>query len=56
MTLPLCELTRENLSLTGYDSLIVASALNGGCEYLLTEDLADGQVIEDTLTIKNIFT
>jgi predicted nucleic acid-binding protein len=34
---------------------MIASALNSGCEYLLTEDLADGQVIEDRLTIVNIF-
>jgi predicted nucleic acid-binding protein len=38
-----------------YDSLIIASALETGCEFLLTEDLADGQVIEGTLTIRNIF-
>ena len=38
-----------------YDSLIVASALEHGCTYLLSEDMADGQVIESTLTIKNIF-
>lgn len=37
-----------------YDSLMVASALERGCIYLLSEDLADGQVIEG-LTIKNIF-
>ena len=38
-----------------YDSLIVASALERECVYLLSEDLADGQVIEGSLTIKNIF-
>jgi predicted nucleic acid-binding protein len=38
-----------------YDSLIVASALENNCEYLLSEDMADGQIIEDTLTIRNIF-
>jgi predicted nucleic acid-binding protein len=38
-----------------YDSLIVASALETECEYLLTEDLADGQKIGKRLTIVNIF-
>jgi predicted nucleic acid-binding protein len=38
-----------------YDSLMVASALENGCEYLLSEDMADGQVIEGTLTVRNIF-
>jgi predicted nucleic acid-binding protein len=34
---------------------MVASALESGCEYLLSEDMADGQVIEGELTIRNIF-
>jgi predicted nucleic acid-binding protein len=38
-----------------YDSLIIASALEHDCQYLLTEDMADGQVIEGRLTIRNIF-
>jgi len=38
-----------------YDSLIVSSALESGCEYLFSEDLTDGQKIDDTLTIINIF-
>jgi predicted nucleic acid-binding protein len=38
-----------------YDSLMVASAIESGCEYLLSEDMADGQIIEETLTVKNIF-
>jgi predicted nucleic acid-binding protein len=38
-----------------YDSLIVASALEHGCSYLFTEDMAHGQVIERRLTIQNIF-
>jgi predicted nucleic acid-binding protein len=38
-----------------YDSLIIASALEGNCRYLLSEDMADGQVIEGRLTIQNIF-
>ena len=39
-----------------YDSLIIASALEHDSQYLFTEDMADGQVIEGRLTIKNIFT
>ena len=38
-----------------YDSLMIASALENDCQYLLSEDMADGQVIENKLTIKNIF-
>ena len=38
-----------------YDSLMIASALEHDCQYLLTEDMSDGQVIEGRLTIRNIF-
>jgi len=38
-----------------YDCLIIASALESGCSYLLSEDMADGQIIDGSLTIKNIF-
>jgi predicted nucleic acid-binding protein len=38
-----------------YDSLIIASAFENQCDYLITEDMADGQVIEKRLTIRNIF-
>ena len=37
-----------------YDSLIVASALEGGCKILYSEDLQDGRKIEG-LSIKNPF-
>jgi predicted nucleic acid-binding protein len=37
-----------------YDSVIVAAALQAGCSQLLTEDLQDGQFIED-LQIVNPF-
>jgi len=39
-----------------YDSLIIASALESGCNYLFSEDMANGQVIDSSVTIKNIFT
>ncbi|MDR2169008.1 MAG: PIN domain-containing protein [Planctomycetaceae bacterium] len=38
-----------------YDCLIIVSALNSKCDYLLTEDLANGQIIGNKLTIVNIF-
>ena len=38
-----------------YDSLIVASALEAGCNILYSEDLHDGQVIENSLRIINPF-
>lgn len=37
-----------------YDSLVVAAALEYGCDLLYSEDLLDGQVI-DTVTIRNPF-
>ena len=38
-----------------YDALIIAAALDAGCATLYTEDLQDGQVIDDVLTIRNPF-
>jgi len=38
-----------------WDSLIVASALEAGCDILFTEDLQHGQVIENRLTVRNPF-
>ena len=38
-----------------YDALIVAAALEAGCATLLSEDLQDGHVIDDRLTILNPF-
>jgi len=38
-----------------FDSLMIASALYSGCKYFLTEDLSDGQVIDNKLTIINIY-
>ena len=45
----------EKYKYSYYDSLIIASALEHDCQYLLSEDMADGQVIEGRLTIQNIF-
>ena len=38
-----------------YDALIVAAALEAGCSNLHSEDLQDGQVINQQLTIQNPF-
>jgi predicted nucleic acid-binding protein len=38
-----------------WDSLIVASALENNCSILYTEDMQDGQVIEESLKIVNPF-
>ena len=45
----------EKLGYSYYDSLIISSALESRCQYLLSEDMASGQVIEKSLTIKNVF-
>jgi predicted nucleic acid-binding protein len=39
-----------------YDALIIAAALEAGCGILHSEDLQDGQVINQQLTIRNPFT
>lgn len=38
-----------------YDAMIVAGALLAGCTTLYSEDMHDGQVIDQQLTIKNPF-
>lgn len=38
-----------------YDGLILAAALEAGCETLYSEDMHHGLVIEDRLTIRNPF-
>jgi predicted nucleic acid-binding protein len=38
-----------------FDSLIVATALDAGCDTLYTEDLQHGQMIEGKLTVTNPF-
>jgi predicted nucleic acid-binding protein len=38
-----------------YDALIAASALEGRCTTLYSEDMQDGQVIDGQLTIRNPF-
>jgi len=38
-----------------FDGIIVAAALEADCDILYSEDMQDGQVIENTLKIKNPF-
>lgn len=38
-----------------YDGIVIASALEAGCDILYSEDLQDGQVIDGSLTVKNPF-
>ena len=45
----------ERYGFSIYDSLIVSSAMLAGCSVLWTEDLQDGQRLEDQLTVKNPF-
>ena len=45
----------QKYSLSFYDSLIVAGALDAGCSVLFTEDMQSGQWIEDCLQIRNPF-
>ena len=45
----------EKYKYSYYDSLVIQSALEAGCDFLLTEDMNDGQIIENSLKINNIF-
>jgi predicted nucleic acid-binding protein len=38
-----------------YDSMIVAAALLAGCATLYSEDMQDGRVVAQQLTIRNPF-
>lgn len=57
---PLCQHTykksfdiRQDYKLSFWDSLVVASAMINNCKTLYSEDLQNGLIIQDTLTIKN---
>jgi predicted nucleic acid-binding protein len=49
-----CQLA-ERYGFSVYDAMIVASALDGGCKQLLSEDMKDGLKVEKTLIISNPF-
>ncbi len=38
-----------------YDALVIAAALEAGCAILYSDDLQDGQTIDEQLTIRNPF-
>jgi predicted nucleic acid-binding protein len=38
-----------------YDSLILASAIENECKYVISEDLHSGAVIDERTTILNVF-
>lgn len=46
---------RERYAFSYWDSLIVATALENTCEFLYSEDMQHGQIIESCLTIQNPF-
>ena len=45
----------ERYQLATYDAMLVASALLAECDVFWSEDMHDGLVIEETLTIRNPF-
>jgi predicted nucleic acid-binding protein len=54
-TFNLAFMIHKKYQLSNWDSLIIASALENNCETLYSEDMQDGLVIENTLTIVNPF-
>ena len=54
-TYELSHIIRQKYKVSFWDSLIIASALENGCNILYTEDMQHGQIIEDNLKIINPF-
>jgi predicted nucleic acid-binding protein len=54
-TVERCLLLSEKYGYSWWDSLILATALENNCETVYSEDMQDGQVIEESLAIKNPF-
>ena len=46
---------KERYGYSYYDSLMLSSALEGGCDAIFTEDMSDGQIINGRLKIVNPF-
>ncbi len=46
---------KKYLDYSYWDSLVISSALENNCSILYTEDMQDGQVIDNSLTIMNPF-
>jgi predicted nucleic acid-binding protein len=42
-------------SISYYDALMVAAAMEANCKYLISEDMQDGLIIENKLQILNIY-
>ena len=45
----------ERFQFSHWDSLIVATALEAGCDTLYSEDMQHGQLIDNRLTVINPF-
>jgi predicted nucleic acid-binding protein len=45
----------EKYGFSFYDSMIVSAAIESNCTTLYSEDLQDGQIIEEKVTVKNPF-
>ena len=43
----------DSYSFSPYDAIHVQSALEQNCQYFLSEDMQDGLVVQETLTIRN---
>ena len=46
-------LLKDQLGYSYYDCLILASAMESGCDFLYSEDMSDGQIVNDRLKIVN---
>jgi|GEM_PF-2840109 len=42
-------------SISYYDALMVVSAMDANCKYLISEDMQDGLIIDKKLQILNIY-
>jgi len=49
-----CDITKR-YSYSYYDSLIISAALEANCSILYSEDMQNGQIVENTLKIVNPF-
>ena len=46
---------RDKYHFSYWDSMIIAAAIKGGCDMLYSEDLQNGQIIDNQITIINPF-
>ena len=46
---------KQDYNFSYWDSLVIASAIENNCSILYTEDMQDGQIISDSVTIINPF-